>query len=186
MSRLNIVRKIRENHQNYNNSKDIDYKAKKEKNEIIMAKMGNIYGQKGNYHLNEYNIEYLGDLRLGKNNQKNNFRIRNIRHNNSKIRKGNDNLNINYLKEQFIDNNNDKRRGKSSYRPTNSNSNTNINNEEYTKKINSNKNIDNNQNIKLNENINENDINNNQNNQNKTEIYIIHLIITIITILKQI
>ena len=164
MSRLNIVRKIRENHQNYNNSKDLDYKVKKDENEIIMAKMGDIYGQKANYHLNEYNIEYLGDLRLAKNNQKNNFRIRNIRHNISKIHKGNEHFNIKDLKEQFNENNNDKRRGKSSYRPSNANSN--VNNEDYIKKISSNKHMDNIQNI--NEKINEKD-NNNQDNQNKTE-----------------
>ena len=164
MSRLNIVRKIRENHQNYNNSKDLDYKTKKDESEYIMAKMGDVYGHKGNYHLNEYNIEYLGDLKLDKNNQKyNNFRIRNAKHHNSKIRKGNDLLNINYLKEQFNENNNDKRRGKSSYRPNNSNSN---NKEDLNKKINSNKALDNN--IKnINENEAEND--NNKNNQNKTD-----------------
>ena len=158
MSRLNIVRKIRENHQNYNISKDLDYKAKKDESEYIIAKMGDVYGHKGNYHLNEYNIEYLGDLKLDKNNQKyNNFRIRNIKHNNSKNLKGNDFLNINYLKEQFNDNHNDKRRGKSSYRPNNSNSN---NKEDLNKKINSNKALDND--IKI-----END--NNKNNQNKTD-----------------
>ena len=162
MSRLNIVRKIRENHQNYNNSKDLDYKSKKEESEYIIAKMGDIYGNKGNYHLNEYNIEYLGDLKFDKNNQKyNNFRIRNIKHINSKIRKGNDLLNINYLKEQFNENNNDKRRGKSSYRPNNSNSND---KEDLNRKINSNKALKNN--IK---NINESENDNNKNNQNKTD-----------------
>ena len=131
MSRLNMARKIRENHQNLINNKDNDYyhqqtKDKNNDNQYIMAKMGDVYGQKGNYHLNEYNIEYLGDLRLDKNNQKNNnFRIRNIRHNNSKIRKGNDLLNINYLKDLFKENNNDRRRGKSSYKPNNSNINNN-------------------------------------------------------------
>ena len=162
MSRLNIVRKIRENNQNYNNSKDLDYTTKKkDETDYIMAKMGDVYGQKGNYHLNEYNIEYLGDLRLDKNIQKNNIKIRNIRHNNSKISKGNDLLSINYLKEQFNENNNDKRRGKSSYRPTNLN-----NNGEYNKKINNNKPFDNNSRYI---NKNENETDNNKNNQNKTD-----------------
>ena len=73
--------------------------------------MVDAYGKKGNYHLNEYNIEYLsGSSMLDKDNSntKNIFRIRNVKHNNSKLRKGNNVLNINYFKNQFDDNNNDK------------------------------------------------------------------------------
>ena len=133
-----MARMIRENHRNNNNSDyyQLQTKEKNEEKQYIMAKLGDVYGQKGNYHLNEYNIEYMGDLK-NKNSQKNiNFRIRNIRHDNSKIikGKGNDLFNINLLKEQFNENKNDKRRGKSSYRPTNSN-----NKIEVTKDLNSNK-----------------------------------------------
>ena len=160
MSRLNMARKIRENPQNLINNKDNDYyhqqtKDKNNDNQVIISKMGDLYGQKSNYHLNEYNIEYLGDLKLN-NKKNNNFRIRNIRHNNSKIHRGNDLFNINYLKDQFKDKNNDKRRGKSSYRPNNSND-----NEEIKKDNNNNKLSD--MNVKqINDNKNENDEDNNK------------------------
>ena len=144
MSRLNMARKIRENHQN-NNSKDLDFyqqqqiKEKNNEKQFIMAKMANAYGKKENYHLNEYNIEYMpGVAMLDKDNQRNYFRLRNIKHSNSKIQKGNDLLGINYLKEQFHTNNNSKHRGKSSYCPSNLTTNTNING---NKEMNSHKDI---------------------------------------------
>ena len=164
MSRLNMARKIRDNHQNNNNSKDLDYyqqqiKEKNNEKQYIMAKMVDAYGKKGNYHLNEYNIEYLpGVSMLENNNQKNAFRIRNIKHNNSKIHKGNDLININYLKEQFNENNNNRRRGKSSYRPTN------LNNENINRDVKIVKHIDN-----KNEKNNEEEVNIMNNNVNKTD-----------------
>ena len=164
MSRLNMARKIRDNHQNNNNSKDLDYyqqqiKEKNNEKQYIMAKMVDAYGKKGNYHLNEYNIEYLpGVSMLENNNQKNAFRIRNIKHNNSKIHKGNDLININYLKEQFNENNNNRRRGKSSYRPTN------LNNENINRDVKIVKYIDN-----KNEKNNEEEVNIMNNNVNKTD-----------------
>lgn len=175
MSRLNMARKIRENHQN-NNSKDLDYyqqqqiKEKNNEKQFIMAKMANAYGKKENYHLNEYNIEYMpGVSMLEKDSQKNYFRLRNIKHSNSKIHKGNDLLGINYLKEQFHTNNNSKHRGKSSYCPSNLTAKSNIN-------INSNKEVNNHKDISIpvtndisvnqKDNIEKNNNNNNNNTDN--------------------
>ena len=172
MSRLNMARKIRENHQN-NNLKDLDYyqqqqmKEKNNEKQFIMAKMANAYGKKENYHLNEYNIEYMGGVSaLDKDNQRNYFRLRNIKHSNSKIHKGNDLLGINYLKEQFHTNNNSKHRGKSSYCPSNLTTNTNINN---NKEMNNHKDIS----IPLTSDISvtqkDNNENSNNNNENSTK-----------------
>ena len=176
MSSLNMARKIREKHQNNNVSKNVDYNQQqiKEKNnekEYIMAKMQNAYGKKDNYHLNEYNIEYMaGGPLQQKDNQRNFFRLRNIKHNNSKIIKGNNNdlLSINYLKDQFNynNNNNDKHRGKSSYRPSNITNTTNATN--INKNVNNNKT---NNNITTNDNTSKIEISEteNNNNLNKTE-----------------
>ena len=104
-----MARKIKELHQNQNNmnQKNIDYyyNQNNEQNvdkRYILSKMKDAYGQKGNYHLNEYNIEYSpSSSALDKvSNRKNNFRIKNFKKN----------------KEINIIN---KKRGKSSYSPYN-------------------------------------------------------------------
>ena len=150
-----MARKIRENHQNYNNSKeaaDNNYqtKDKSKGKQYIIARMVDTYGKKDNYHLNEVNIKYLPDaLLLDKDNKGSHFRIRNVKH--SKNRKD-DVLSINILKDN--DYNNDKRKVKLNYKPNI------INNPEMTKYNNKNANIINNKNI--------NDINTNIS-SNKTD-----------------
>ena len=142
-----MARKIRENHQNYNNSKeavDNNYQSKDKSKgkQYIIARMVDTFGKKDNYHLNEVNIKYLPDaLLLDKDNKGNHFRIRNVKH--TKNRKD-DVLSINILKDN--DFNKDKLKVKLNYKPNI------INNPEMTKYNNKNANITNNKNI--------NDINN--------------------------
>ena len=137
MSRLSVARKIRENHQNNNNSKELEnepqIKQKKNGKQFIYARMVDTYGKKDNYHLNEINIKYQPEgLILEKDNKNNLFRIRNVKH--SKNRKENDFLNINPLKEQNNDITSDKRKMKLNYRQNNNNCNNNNNfNGEITK-----------------------------------------------------
>ena len=114
MSRLNMARKIKELHQNNMNQKNLAYNKQQENelnpdNKYFMYKMKDAYGHKGNYHLNEYNIEYSPSISaLGRANNKSNIRIKNYKQNN--------------------DINSNKRRGKSSYNPNNNeNEETNIN-----------------------------------------------------------
>ena len=104
-----MARKIKELHQNQNNmnQKNIDYyyNQNNEQNvdkRYILSKMKDAYGQKGNYHLNEYNIEYSpSSSALDKvSNRKNNFRIK-------------------YFKKNKEINIINKKRGKSSYSPYN-------------------------------------------------------------------
>ena len=62
MSRLNMARKIKELHQNNKNKNEIIYNnnpqefVQNDENKYVISKMRDVYGQKGNYHLNEYNI----------------------------------------------------------------------------------------------------------------------------------
>ena len=74
MSRYAMVKNIRDNHlQNKNNVKD-----------YIFAKIAadKTYGKKGNYHLNEYNIQYPSNaVILEKEIQRPHIRIRNIKYN---------------------------------------------------------------------------------------------------------
>jgi hypothetical protein len=145
MSRVNVARKIRDNHQNNNNSKefenDIQFKQKKNEKTYIIARMDDTFGKKENYHLNQVNIKYPVEVLLEK--EKNNiFRIRNYKH--SKNR--NDPSNFNFLKDQNNENQNDKRKMKLNFKANNNNNNidlatkynnkySNINNINNNKKI---------------------------------------------------
>ena len=69
MSRLNMARKIKELHRNSLNANNIDFNNQQinEQNQgkkYILSKMKYAYGQKGNYHLNEYNIEYSPNISI--------------------------------------------------------------------------------------------------------------------------
>ena len=138
-----MVKNIRDNHlQNKNNVKD-----------YIFAKIAadKTYGKKGNYHLNEYNIQYPSNaLILEKEIQRPHIRIRNIKYN-SKNKKESDLISINNLKEQNNENLNDKYKSKiPSCKPYN------INNLDTNKNIKININIPSNNIIKKLENLNEN------------------------------
>ena len=90
MSRLNMARKIKESHQNqkniiYNNNIQQENEYNSE-NKYFLSKMKDVYGQKGNYHLNEYNIEYSPSISaLGRISNKNNNRIKIYKHINDNI-----------------------------------------------------------------------------------------------------
>ena len=85
MSRLNMARKIKELHRNNINENNMDYNNQQinQEKKYILSKMKDAYGQKGNYHLNEYNIEYSPNFSaLDKmNNKNNNIRIKNNKNN---------------------------------------------------------------------------------------------------------
>ena len=93
MSRLNMARKIKELHRNSLNTNNIDYNNQQinEQNQgkkYILSKMKDAYGQKGNYHLNEYNIEYSPNIYiLDKANKNNNIKVKNNKNNNVIIKK---------------------------------------------------------------------------------------------------
>ena len=93
MSRLNMARKIKELHRNSLNTNNIDYNNQQinEQNQgkkYILSKMKDAYGQKGNYHLNEYNIEYSPNISiLDKANKNNNIKVKNNKNNNVIIKK---------------------------------------------------------------------------------------------------
>lgn len=119
-----MARKIRENHQNNNNSKELDNdvqtKQKKNGKQYIIARMVDTFGKKDNYHLNEVNIKYPAEnLILEKDTKNNLFRIRNVKH--SKNRKENDPMNINLLKDQNNDNQNNRIKMKLNIRANNNN-----------------------------------------------------------------
>ena len=147
MSRLNMARKIKELHQNNINQNNFDYQYQQindnnsDKN-YILSKMRGAYGQKGNYHLNEYNIEY----------SPNSSAI-------SKVSNKNNNLRLKNYKNKDINTN--KRRGKSSYIPYNIENEEIDNSKDY--------NINNNIKIKKRENSFLNDMTNNINNNNDEE-----------------
>ena len=155
-----MARKIKELHQiNNNNQNNIIYNNQQEnvqnvENKYIISKMKDAYGHKGNYHLNEYNIEYSPSVSaLGRVN-KNNNKVRNYKHINDNI--------------------SNKRRGKSSYKP-NDISNGDINNNKKEKENNLYKNnINNNKKVEnsfLNDmaNVSNNNINNKDDEKNKTD-----------------
>ena len=156
MSRLNMARKIKELHQNNKNKNEIIYNnnpqefVQNDENKYVISKMRDVYGQKGNYHLNEYNIEYSPSLSdLDKANNKINMRIKNYKHikdnNNSNKRRGKssynpnslENVTINKMKENNINNkNNNNKKGENSFlNEMVNNSNNNINNKDDEKNI---------------------------------------------------
>ena len=142
-----MARKIKELHQNNINQNNFDYQYQQindnnsDKN-YILSKMRGAYGQKGNYHLNEYNIEY----------SPNSSAI-------SKVSNKNNNLRLKNYKNKDINTN--KRRGKSSYIPYNIENEEIDNSKDY--------NINNNIKIKKRENSFLNDMTNNINNNNDEE-----------------
>ena len=154
-----MARKIKELHQNNINKNNIIYNKNQQEfdlndeNKYIISKMRDAYGQKGNYHLNEYNIEYSPSFSdLDKANNKINMKIKNYKH--------------------IKDNDLNKRRGKLSYNPNN------VENESINKNKENNmyKNIKNNKNKKgensfLNDMVNNsnNNINNKDDEKNKTD-----------------
>ena len=156
-----MARKIKESHQNqkniiHNNNipQENEYNSE---NKYFLSKMKDVYGQKGNYHLNEYNIEYSPSISaLGRISNKNNNRIKIYKHINDNI--------------------SNKKRGKSSYMP-NDISNEEINNKKennlYHKNNNNNNNnkIVENSNSFLNDmaNISNNNLNNKDDEKNKTD-----------------
>ena len=155
MSRLNMARKIKELHQNNLNPKNIDYyqpinEALPEK-KYILSKMKDAYGQKGNYHLNEYNIEYSPNSSAIDRNMsnRNHLRLKNYKHSSNSIQS--------------------KNRGKSSYRTNN------IDGEDANKNINIKNKIKEKENsflIEMNNNHNNNISNNsniNDDEKNKTD-----------------
>ena len=84
MSRLNMARKIKELHRNNINENKIDFNNQQineqnQEKKYIISKMKDAYGQKGNYHLNEYNIEYSPNFSVldKASNRNNNIRIKN-------------------------------------------------------------------------------------------------------------
>ena len=80
-----MARKIKELHRNNINENNMDYNNQQinQEKKYILSKMKDAYGQKGNYHLNEYNIEYSPNFSaLDKmNNKNNNIRIKNNKNN---------------------------------------------------------------------------------------------------------
>ena len=80
-----MARKIKELHRNNINENNMDYNDQQinQEKKYILSKMKDAYGQKGNYHLNEYNIEYSPNFSaLDKmNNKNNNIRIKNNKNN---------------------------------------------------------------------------------------------------------
>ena len=150
-----MARKIKELHQNNLNPKNIDYyqpinEALPEK-KYILSKMKDAYGQKGNYHLNEYNIEYSPNSSAIDRNMsnRNHLRLKNYKHSSNSIQS--------------------KNRGKSSYRTNN------IDGEDANKNINIKNKIKEKENsflIEMNNNHNNNISNNsniNDDEKNKTD-----------------
>ena len=151
-----MARKIKELHQNNKNKNEIIYNnnpqefVQNDENKYVISKMRDVYGQKGNYHLNEYNIEYSPSLSdLDKANNKINMRIKNYKHinnnnNNSNKRRGKssynpnslENVTINKMKENNINNKNNNKKGENSFlNEMVNNSNNNINNKDDEKNI---------------------------------------------------